>query len=112
MVRLSEISGRAETRKRPRNIDRECSICGGSGGQYQPAEPPCFCDGSGRIVYAPPGAGPKRPSKAANIMPIRPMGRDGLPVDDGAFAALRELGWCDMAPVDDPRHLVGSGWLK
>lgn len=72
-----------------------CSLC-----EY--GHPSCvLCQGYRAPVRV---TKPHRAKSEAPELPVRPLGRDGKPVDEAAFGALIALGWVDFAPFDDERH--------
>ena len=85
----STVRAKPVRRAKPHSVP--CSLCGGSGGQFAPAEPLCLCRGTGRVVMKDPGVDPLKHQKAVEWEEIRPEGLDEI-----AWHALLELGWVKL----------------
>ncbi len=117
MTLLADLTVRTRGPNKPRTCPTQCTLCGNGTGNGADGLPCVGCNGTG----VPHRAGeirakPTRKSKTVlryteagppPDLPIRPTDGSGRLVSDAVFLALFELGWCRLAPFDDPAHTQG-----
>lgn len=130
-MRLVDLTARTRGPNKPRLCPAQCTLCGSGTGNGADGQPCVGCGGTGvphrageiraknatRVEGYRPHPARGRPSDgkpllrpkgaAAPDLPVRPTDGEGRLVSDVVFLALVELGWCRLAPFDDPAHFQG-----